>query len=572
MRKSQILATPLKSGRQPRVLVISILVGIYGAYLIGAVLAMTVHQFHHIHDQSKFSIYLSLLIGLSIIYLSTTLRRRKYTAWLVSIVAYSVYLAFGIEQILSHIGYHDFKRFTLMITIRAIILPILLLLLLFENRAEFVVKSDIRGIRSSLRFVVIILIVTLIYGVVGFQLLDDSDFHQEIGVMTGLHYTVDQFNLTTPHPLHPHTKRAHVFLDSLSFVSTISVAYALLSFFQPLKSRFGDQSHNRDRVKDLLDQYGGSSEEFFKMWPHDKQYFFDDMGKSAIAFHVYRGVALCLSDPIGDKGRFDALMGNFLNLCFSNDWLPAFIHVSEEEADLYERCGFTMQKLGQEAIVDINHFTENLKATKYFRQILNKFNKQGYNFELLKPPHHTAVLTRVKDISDDWLSKGSRSERGYAMGYYTDEYMQLCNLAVARDAAGTIQAFTNVIPAEFDKEEATYDLLRQSDEALSNINDYILINLIDELQKEGFSRLNMGLSPLAGLEDDDSDKRTVLDNVLKFAYSNGDKFFSFSGLYRFKSKYEPSWQDKYICYKGGLPGFTRTITSLTRAMSKVVKL
>jgi len=408
--------------------------------------------------------------------------------------------------------------------------------------------------------------------VVGFQLLDDSDFHQEIGVMTGLHYTVDQFNLTTPHPLHPYTRRAHLFLDSLSFVSTISVAYALLSFFQPLKSRFGDQSNNREKVKDLLEKYGGSSEEFFKLWPHDKQYFFDDSGRSALAFHVYRGVALCLSDPVGDEARFKALMAGFLNLCFNNDWLPALIHVGDGQVALYERSGFTMQKLGQEAIVDIDHFINELKGSKYFRQILNKFNNQGYTFELLKAPHHKAVLGRVKDISDEWLSKGSRSERGYAMGYYTDEYMQQCSLAVARDAAGTIQAYTNVIPADFDKEEATYDLLRQGDGALSNINDFILINLIDALKEEGFSRLNMGLCPLAGLEDDDNEKQTILDNVLKFAYANGDKFFSFSGLYRFKSKYEPKWQDKYVCYKGGLPGFTKTVTALTRCMTKVVKL
>jgi phosphatidylglycerol lysyltransferase len=572
MRKSKILANVFKDDRKSKVLAISLLVGAYGVYIVASVLIETVRRHHYFHTISNFSLDFSLLFGLSIIYLSTLLKRRKQTAWLVSLVAYSVYLVFGLAQILSHISDRHFGHFFLMVLFRSIILPIFLLILLYEMRGEFVVKSDIQGFRSAVRFAIIILVVTVIYGVVGFQLLDDSDFHQEIGVMTGLHYTVDQFNLTTPHALHPYTRRGHVFLDSLSFVSTVAVAYALLSFFQPLKSRFGDQSNNRAKVKDLLDKYGGSSEEFFKLWPHDKQYFFDDSGRSALAFHVYRGVALCLSDPIGDEERFKALIKGFSNLCFNNDWLPAFIHVGEEHTRLYEKNGFTLQKLGQEAIVDIDHFINDLRGSKYFRQILNKFNKQGYTFELIKAPHHKAVLGRVKDISDEWLSKGSRSERGYAMGYHTDEYMQQCSLAIARDAAGTIQAFTNIIPADFDKEEATYDILRQSDDALSNINDYILINLIDALHEEGFSRLNMGLSPLAGLEDTDNERQTILDNVLKFAYANGDKFFSFSGLYRFKAKYEPSWQDKYVCYKGGLPGFTKTVTALTRCMTKVVKL
>jgi lysylphosphatidylglycerol synthetase-like protein (DUF2156 family) len=59
---------------------------------------------------------------------------------------------------------------------------------------------------------------------------------------------------------------------------------------------------------------------------------------------------------------------------------------------------------------------------------------------------------------------------------------------------------------------------------------------------------------------------------MQFAYANGDAFFSFSGLHRFKAKYEPKWQDKYVGYKGGVAGFGRTVTMLTRCMTKVVKL
>jgi len=248
------------------------------------------------------------------------------------------------------------------------------------------------------------------------------------------------------------------------------------------------------------------------------------------------------------------------------------IHVSETNLPLYERHGFSMQKLGQEAVVDLDHFESELKSSKYFRQILNRFSKQGYTYELLSPPHHDAVLDRLKSVSDEWLSKGGRSERGLAMGYFSNEYLQMCKVAVARDAANTIQAFANIVPSNFIETDATYDLLRQGNKALSNINDYLLMNLIEELYKDGYKTLNMGLSPLAGLnEGDNKESNTILDNVLKFAYNNGDMFYSFSGLHRFKSKYEPKWQDKYVGYKGGLRGFSRTMTALTRSMSKVVK-
>lgn len=551
----------------------SLLVAMYGIYVIAETLLEQLVLHHHGRFNRSIvdiNLDLSLLLGISVIYLSLLLRRRKRTAWVVTVLAYTFYLGVGLSQLLNNrmfISHHWILPLT-----KVVIFPIIILTLLYTFRKEFVVKSDISGFRSSLFFILALLMITIIYGVAGFMLMDKSDFHQEIGLPSAIHYTVDQFDLTVAKPIHPYTKRAKLFVDSLSFVSLISLIYAALSLFQPLRFRLSDQSGARQKTEELLNKYGDESEEFFKIWPHDKQYFFDDTGESVLAFHVHRGVALVLSDPAGDEKRFVPLLAGFLNLCFYNDWLPSFIHVSEDYYDLYEKSGFTLQKLGQEAVVDIDHFQANLKDSKYFRQILNKFNKQGYSYELLKPPHHKAVLERFKFISDEWLSKGNRSERGFALGYYTDEYMQLCEIAVARDAAGTIQGFLNLIPASFDKAEATYDMIRQSDKAPGNIVDFLLVNIISDLQQRGYARLNMGLCPLAGLKDDNNEEKTLLDNVLRLIYANGDRFFSFSGLYRFKSKYEPSWQNRYVAYKGGIPGLSRALIALTRYMTKSVHL
>jgi phosphatidylglycerol lysyltransferase len=546
---------------------ISILVGVNGLYILASTLVeqIAAHRGSHLSD---FQIDLPLLLAVSVLYLSTLLRRRKWTAWLVTILAYTFYLCYGITQLLAHSSMHHLH---LHIILRVIVFPCIILALLIGFQREFVVKSDIQGFGVAARFSAIILLVALVYGVVGFQLLDQSDFHQEINLPLAAHYTIDQFNITTKKPLKPYTKRAHLFVDSLSFVSSAAVVYAVFSLFQPIRARFSDQTASRELLLSLMERYGAPSEEFFKLWPHDKQYFFDHTAQSGLAFHTYQGVALCVSDPVGDPQHFDALMSDFQDMCFSNDWLPAFIHVSDQHRQLYEKQGFTLQKLGQEAVVDLKAFGEEAAKNKYFRQIRNKFHKQGYSSELLEAPHHKAVLNRLHDISNDWLSQGSRAERGFAMGYYSSEYMQQCAILVARDAAGTIQAFVNLVPAGFDTEEATYDLLRNAQGSLGNINDYLLMSLIEELEKKDYKRLNMGLAPLGGLADDNEEERTLIDNLLQFAYANGDRFYSFSGLFRFKSKYEPEWQDRFIAYQNGTRGFSRTMTALTRCMRKVVK-
>ena len=559
-----------KSGYKSKhsALLISVLIAANGVYILASTLVEQVaaHRGSHLTD---LQVDLPLLLGISVLYLSSLLRRRKRTAWLVTIMAYAFYFGVGVTQLLSSTYGH---RIHLHILLRVIIFPALIVALLVAFQREFVVKSDIRGFGVAARFSLIILLIALVYGVVGFQLLDDSDFHQEIGFSASVHYTIDQFNITTEKPLQPYTKRAKLFVDSLSFVSFAAVAYAALSLFQPIRARFSDQTYQRELMQRLMEQYGAPSEEFFKLWPHDKQYFFDPTGQSGLAFHSYQGVALCMSDPVGNSHHFSSLLSSFAEMCFNNDWTPAFIHVSDQNRRLYERNGFTMQKLGQEAVVDLTHFTTHVATNKYFRQINNKFSKQGYGCELLQPPHHTAVLDRLRTISKDWLSQGGRAERGFAMGYYTSEYMQQCQILVARDAAGTIQAFVNIVPTDnFDKQEATYDLLRNANGSLGNINDYLLMNLIKTFHEKGYQRLNLGLAPLGGLKSNDDEEKSLIDNVLQFAYANGDRFYSFSGLYRFKAKYEPDWQDRFVAYQDGLRGFSRAMTALTRCMSKVVK-
>jgi phosphatidylglycerol lysyltransferase len=445
---------------------ISTLVGAHGLFILATTLLdqLAIHRGQHLINSLVIDI--PLLIGVSLLYLASLLSRRKYTAWLVGVMAYIFYLGINVLPLLGIVRLH---HLALIHVVRAVVLPIGVLSLLLVFRHDFVVRSDRQGFKSASRFSLIVLLAAFIYGTAGFALLDRTDFHQEITIGSAAHYTIDQFDLTTNHPVTPVTRRAHVFVDSLSFVSTAAVIYAVIALFQPLRLRLIDQSSNRELLRKLLEQYGAPSEDYFKLWPHDKQYYFDDDQCCGLAYHVWRGVALCLGDPAGNSRHYGELLDTFSEVCYQNDWLPTFVHIQDGHRKLYENRGYTLQKLGQEAVIDLEHFESEVGRNKYFRHIRNKFTKQGYTAELLLPPHHGAVVNRLRDISNDWLERGGRVERGFAMGYFSDEYMQACPIMVVRDAAGTIQAFVNQLPANFDKEEATYDLLRNTQSSLGNI-------------------------------------------------------------------------------------------------------
>lgn len=532
---------------------------VYGLSIIAGSLLHEL-DLHGRHRLDEFILTVPVLIGISYVYLGTLLLRRKYNAWLTTVILSAAVFVFNLAvAIRPHLEDEATSgRFNWW---RALVAAIVLIVL-WLSRSVFRVRSDMRSFQQAARMSVLVLLVALVYGVGGFTLLDKHDFHQEISFSAAIHQTVDQFGLTTTSVV-PYTRRAHFFLDSLSVLSTAAVAYAAVSFFQPLRMRLSSEARHREQAERLLKRHPADVDEFFKLWPHDKHYYFDAEQRAGLAYHVASGVALIVGDPFGDPTRYRKLLLGFLELCFVNDWQPMFVHISDQYRKLYERLDFRLQKLGEEAVLDVDAF-QAIRDSKYFRQIRNRFVKLGYQVELLEPPHNAAVLQRLRLISEEWLTRPGRSERGLMMGYYSEEYMQQGPVAVVRDEAQTIQGFVNLVPS-FLPRTANYDLLRCSQHAPGNCNDFLLLGLLDILYERGVKTFNLGLCPLSGLEEQDQ-AGSVIDTALRFVYANGDRFYSFSGIRRFKAKYEPQWHGRYVAYRGGIRGFTRAMTALTRAM------
>lgn len=528
----------------------------YGAGIIAQALLAQL-RIHHGHRLDVLLITVPQVAGLGFMYLGTLLLRRKYNAWLMTLVLLGLSFLFDIWHMALTPDGHGPMRW-----LRPFVM-VLLAGILWAARRIFRVKSDARTFQQAVWVSVLVLCVTFLYGLGGFTLLDDHDFHHEIGPATAAHQTIDQFGLTDDHAV-AYTHRARLFEESLSVLSVAAVGYAAISFFTPIRARLTSQTVQRAKASRLLDTYPSDLDDYFKLWPHDKLYYFDETGDAGLSYHVTRGVVLVVGNPFGDPLRFAALLRSFAELCFVNDWLAAFIHVSGQYRKLYESQGYRLQKIGEEAVLHLSEF-ETVSGDKYFRQIGNRFTKLGYSVEVVRPPHDTAVLDRLRVISNDWLTRPGRAERGFMLGYFNDDYLQQCTLALLHDADGRIQGFVNLVPT-FDDGTANYDLLRCSSETPGNANDFLMLGVIAQLRGDGVEVLNLGLCPLSGVDEPTSDETTLIDRALRFAYSNGDRLYSFTGLKRFKSKYRPRWEARYIAYPGGVRNFTRVLAALNRAM------
>jgi phosphatidylglycerol lysyltransferase len=114
--------------------------------------------------------------------------------------------------------------------------------------------------------------IALLYGTAGFWFLDKKEFGPDYPLTKAFVTAAKEF--VWIHNTRPivNSRYARVFLDSYKLLNISVIAYSLVSLFRPVVFEF--KGGNRERAKEILDKYGGTSNDFFKLWK-DKSYVFN---------------------------------------------------------------------------------------------------------------------------------------------------------------------------------------------------------------------------------------------------------------------------------------------------------
>ncbi len=201
--------------------------------------------------------------------------------------------------------------------------------------------------------------------------------------------------------------------------------------------------------------------------------------------------------------------------------------------------------IGADGVIGLDNFMSSTVHNKYFRNIVNRFEKNHFYVTTHTPPHDSNTIREVSDISKSWLGISGKKEWSFLTGKYSEEYLQQVTIHTIRDKSGTPQAFTNEIKS-FKPGVCTIDLMRHKSDSPANTMDFLFIELIKTKQSEGYYELNIGMSPLDGQRFANNFPSRLLQNAYRL--TNG--YIGFGGLHQFKSKYEPKWEPRFVWYKG----------------------
>ena len=88
------------------------------------------------------------------------------------------------------------------------------------------------------------------------------------------------------------------------------------------------------------------------------------------------------------------------------------------------------------------------------------------------------------------------------------------------------------------------DLMRYADDAPKNVMDFLFVELIEWGREQGYVAFEFGMAPLAGLED--RPLAPIMSRVGRLLFERGEEIYNFRGVHRYKDKYDPLWQPRYI--------------------------
>ena len=460
--------------------------------------------------------------------LAFALRRRKRQAWLITCLLL-------VASIISHL--------LTGLNVEEGLASGALLLLLLWMRPLFTAASDRPSVQQGALTLLLAVVFTLAYGTVGFYLLDSHysvnfDWLQALGQTLAMFFTENDAGLI---PITHHGRR---FAESIHLIGALTLAYAMVMMLRPVLLEPGTTGAEKQAATRVVASHAKASLAALTLLP-DKTLFFSASRRSMLAFGVFGRAAVVLGDPIGPADENPAMVASFRDHCLTNDWRPAFYQTLPDHLELYEALGFRSVKIGEEGIVDLTAFTLSGKAAGPLRTPINKLQKLGHRVEFHQAPLQESLLDELEPVSRQWLQRMKGAEKKFSLGWFDHDYLRGTEVALVRTPEGAVSAFANLLVG-VRPDEVAIDLMRCCTTLEPGTMDVLFTSLLQHYKQAGFRRFSLGLSALSGLGEHQESPR--LEKAMSKLADHLDRFYGFRGLHRYKAKFRPIWEPRYLVY------------------------
>ncbi|PYF68868.1 phosphatidylglycerol lysyltransferase domain-containing protein [Pedobacter nutrimenti] len=470
---------------------------------------------------------LVLVFGLILVMLSIFLLQGSRRAWYIA-VALTAFSFFG-----HLLKAADFEEAILAFVAGSV---------LWYTSGNYKLRPHPRFISINYFVLIYAALAVMAYGVLGFYFIDKRHFGIDFKFTEAIKAVLKLLFLVDDKALVARTHFGKHFEDSIYFAGASLILFFVFSLLKPYFSKPYNKEADFDTANDLLKSFGCSALDYFKTYP-DKFLFFNESKSAFISFKITRHFAIVLEDPVAETAAEKLDMVNqFEVFCKENGFISAYYRVPERSLEFYHALGRKSIPIGEEAILNLSTFTMDGGKMKTTRSAVNRLTAEGFELKVYKAPIKEGLLQKLEKVSDNWLQELQQKEVAFTQGVFDASILKEQTILTIEDQEEKVYAFLNLIP-DYAPGEATYDLIRKIKDAPNGVLDMLLAKTFLYLKEQGYTSANMGLAPLSGMEDVNVTQKTI-----KYAYENLKVFGQFKGLRKYKEKFFPSWEKKYLIF------------------------
>lgn len=374
------------------------------------------------------------------------------------------------------------------------------------------------------------------------------------------------------------TRSHHVvrwFLGSMSVVGFTWLVGVAVVLLRPVAHR---RRHRADvaRMRAIAERHGDSTVAYFALGD-DVDHFFSANGRAAIAYRFEADTLLAIGDPMGPPEEIPPLLESFERFCRERDWQFAFYQARPERLGDYRARGWSAVHVGEDPILRPARFTLEGAAMGNVRRAVNRLERAGVEVRHFVPgeaplgaaPEAAALLEQLRAISAEWLHGRAGGEKGFCMGRFDPAALPEVWLSVAWDrAASRVEAFCTWTPV-WARRGWALDLMRRRRGAPNGVMELLVARMVEHARGRGDELVSLGLSALVRIEPAGSPAGAPVaaeDPARAFLIERLRRFYDFRGLFEWKRKFDPDFEDRYLVHAGAA-ALPQVALALVRAQS-----
>lgn len=346
----------------------------------------------------------------------------------------------------------------------------------------------------------------------------------------------------------------------LWFLFLVYLVWVRHAFRARRRSKIGTTPATVDDAREMVRAHGGGTLSWMTTWD-DLVYARTTAG--LVAYQRRAGVALALGDPLGPAASRAESTHEFITMAEHAGLIPCFFSASDSTRAAVPE-GWRSLIVADDTIVDLEGLQFTGKKWGSVRTSLNKADREEIDFRMTRLHDESwGVRAQLRAISEQWVGDKDLPEMGFTLGTLDEAEDPEVRIALALAPNGDVDGFLSWLPmyGENGIEGWTLDLMRRREGGFGPVMEFLIGSSARLFSDEGARVMSLSGAPLT---HDYPEGAGVIADLSEKLSSALEPVYGFQSLHRFKSKFNPRYEQLYLLYRDE-SDLTRIGAALTRA-------